>query len=87
MAMVVTCADDLVPATHSVRMGMAVVETLDLARFHLPIKARRGVAGRDATDPKLLAALWLHACIRGIGTAREHDRRRGAALVKIQIGD
>ena len=53
MAMVTTCPDDLVPATHSVRMVMAVVETLDLERFHLPIKARRGVAGRDATDPKL----------------------------------
>ena len=34
MAMVVTCPDDLVPATHSVRMVMAVVETLDLAVCH-----------------------------------------------------
>ena len=56
MAMVVTCADDLVPASHSVHMVMAVAETLDLQRFHLPIQARRGVAGRNATDPKLLVA-------------------------------
>jgi len=77
MAMVVTCPDDLVPATHSVRMVMAVVETLDLAGFHLPIKARRGVAGRDATAPKLLVALWLYACMRGIGSARELARRCG----------
>ena len=39
------------------------------------IKAREGVAGRDATDPELLVALWLYACIRGIGSARELARR------------
>ncbi len=77
MAMVTTCPDDLVPASHSVRMVMAVVETLELSRFHEPIKARLGVAGRDATDPKLLVALWLYACIRGIGSARELARRCG----------
>jgi hypothetical protein len=51
MAMVVSCPDDLVTATHPVRMVMAVVEKLDLSRFHEPIKARHGVAGRDATAP------------------------------------
>jgi len=48
MAMVVQCADDLVPAQHPVRMVMALVETLDVARFAEPIRAREGVAGRDA---------------------------------------
>ena len=67
MAMVVTCPDDLVSATHPVRLLMAVVERLDLQRFYEPIQARRGVAGRDATDPRLLVALWLFACTRGIG--------------------
>ena len=33
------------------------------------------MAGRDATDPRLLVALWLYACIRGIGSARELARR------------
>jgi transposase len=75
MAMVTACPDDLVPTGHSVRMVMAVVETLDLSRFHESIKARLGVAGRDATDPKLLVALWLYACIRAIGSARELARR------------
>ena len=37
---------------------MAVVEKLDLSRFHEAIKAREGVAGRDTTDPRLLVALW-----------------------------
>src|ERR1700723_3730264 len=75
MAMVVQCPDDLVPAQHAVRMVMALVETLDLSRFSEPIKAGEGVAGRDATDPRLLVGLWLYACIRGIGSARELARR------------
>jgi transposase len=75
MTMAVQCPDDLVSANHPVRMVMAVVEKLDLGRFHEPIKARQGQAGRDATDPQLLVALWLYACIRGIGSARELARR------------
>jgi transposase len=75
ITMVVQCPDDLVPAQHPVRMVMALVETLDLTRFSEPIKARDGVAGRDATDPRLLVGLWLYACIRGIGSARELARR------------
>jgi transposase len=75
VAMVIQCPDDLVIANHPVRMVMAVVEKLDLSRFHEPIKARQGQAGRDATDPQLLVALWLYACIRGIGSARELARR------------
>jgi transposase len=73
--MEVQCADDLVPAQHPVRMVMALVETLDVSRFSEPIKAREGVAGRDATDPRLLVGLWLYGCIRGIGSARELARR------------
>ena len=75
MAMVVQCPDDLVGPAHPVRMVMAVVEKLDLSRFCEPIKAREGMAGRDATDPRLLVGLWLYACIRGIGSARELARR------------
>jgi transposase len=75
VSMVIECPDDLVSADHPVRMVMAVVEKLDLDRFHEPIKARAGQAGRDATDPQLLVALWLYACTRGIGSARELARR------------
>jgi transposase len=75
MAMVVQCPDDLVSPTHPVRMVLSVVEKLDLSRFQESIKARAGEAGRDATDPQLLVALWLYACIRGIGSARELARR------------
>lgn len=75
MAWVAQCADDLVGPEHGVRRVAAVVEHLDLAAFRLPIKAREGVAGRDATDPQLLVALWLYACVRGIGSARELARQ------------
>lgn len=75
MEWVAQCADDLVPAQHAARLVMAVVEKLDLSQFSEAIQAREGVAGRDATDPQLLVALWLYACIRGIGSARELARR------------
>ena len=75
LAMVVHCADDLVRALHPVRTVMAVVEKLDVSGFCEPIRAREGIAGRDATDPRLLLGLWLYACVRGIGSARELARR------------
>jgi transposase len=75
MVMEVSCPDDLVSAGHRVRLVQSVVEKLDLRRFQEPIKARQGAAGRDATDPELLVALWLYACICGIGSARELARR------------
>jgi hypothetical protein len=86
MALVVQCPDDLVSATHPVRRVAEVVEHLDVSGFCLPIKAREGVAGRDATDPKLLIALWLYACVRGSvqraswrGNARRTRRFDGCA--------
>jgi transposase len=75
MAWVAQCPDDLVSATHPVRRVAEVVEHLDVSGFCAPIQAREGVAGRDATDPKLLIALWLYACVRGIGSARELARQ------------
>ena len=75
LGMVVQCADDLVRALHPVRTVMAVVEKLDVSGFCEPIRAREGIAGRDATDPRLLVGLWLYGCVRGIGSARELARR------------
>ena len=75
MGWVPQCPDDLIPAEHEARSVAAVVEKLDVSAFAEEIAAREGVAGRDATDPALLVALWLYACIRGIGSARELGRR------------
>jgi transposase len=75
MAWVAQCPNDLVPPGHPVRRIWEVVEHLDVSGFYETIKAREGVAGRDTTDPKLLVALWLYACVRGIGAARELARQ------------
>jgi transposase len=75
LALVPQCIDDLVAPDHGVRMATAVVERLEVGKFCQPIKAREGMVGRDATDPRLLIALWLYGCIRGIGSARELARR------------
>ena len=75
MAWVPECLDEVVPLTHPVRVVAALAAKLDLSAFRERIQAREGVAGRDATDPELLVALWLYACIRGIGSARELARR------------
>jgi transposase len=72
---VAQCIEDLVASDHEVRLVMSVVEKLELSGFHESIKAREGGAGRDATDPRLLVALWLYACIRGFGSARELARQ------------
>jgi transposase len=74
------CLDDLIPPDHPVRIIAAVVAELDLSQFSQPIKAREGVAGRDGTDPELLVALWLYACVRGLGSARELARRCAESL-------
>ena len=71
----VECLEDLVRPDHPVRMVAAVVAKLDTSRFAEGIEAREGVAGRDATDPELLVALWWYGCVRGIGSARELARR------------
>lgn len=75
MEWVAQCRDELVGPDHAVRMIAAVVEKLEVSGFEEAIKARAGVAGRDTTDPRLLIGLWLYACIRGVGSARELARR------------
>lgn len=69
------CPDGLIPVDHPARLLWQVTGKLDLSGFYDTIQARSGVVGRDATDPRLLIALWLYAAIRGIGSARELARR------------
>jgi transposase len=75
MEWVPRCLDDLVSPEHPVRRVAQMAERLDLSAFGQTIKAREGVPGRDATDPKLLVMLWLYACVRGIGSAHELARQ------------
>jgi transposase len=70
------CAlDALIPEEHTVRLVWAYVENLDLGDLLAKIKAVEGAAGASATDPRILLTLWLYATLRGIGSARELNRR------------
>ena len=66
--------DDLLEADHPARIVWAAVCTLDLKSWLSEIKAIERHVGRDATDPRLLVALWVFATLKGIGSARELAR-------------
>jgi transposase len=63
--------DELLEGDHPVRIIWAAVCKLDLSAWLSGVKA---VAGHDATDPRLLVALWVYATLKGIGSARELAR-------------
>ena len=66
--------ESLLPEDHRARSIWAYVEGLDLTPLYQAIAAVEGEAGRPATDPKLLLALWLYATVEGVGSARALDR-------------
>jgi transposase len=67
--------NDLLPEDHQARVVWAYVENIDLAPLYELIDAVERCPGRAAIDPKILLALWLYATLRGVGSARELDRR------------
>jgi len=78
-----THLDGLLPPDHRARLVWDFVEGLDLSALHARIRAVEGHAGRPAIDPAILVALWLHATLEGVGSARalarlcgEHDAYR-----------
>jgi transposase len=62
--------DDLLEADHPARVVWAAVCALDLKSWLGEIKAVEGHVGRDATDPRLLMALWTFATLKAVGSAR-----------------
>jgi transposase len=65
----------LVDEDHPVRAIWELVGRLNLAAFASTIGSLEGGAGRPAYDPQLLVSLWIYAYSRGIGSAREVERR------------
>jgi transposase len=63
--------DELVAEDHWVRTVWTHVSKLDLTRFIQRIKAVEGNVGRDATDPRILLALWVVALSEGVCSARQ----------------
>lgn len=56
------------------RLVWELVCQLDLDAWLREIKAVEHHGGRDATDPRMLLALWVFATLKGIGSARELAR-------------
>jgi transposase len=65
----------LVEEDHPARAIWELVGQLDLSAFAAGIGSLEGVAGRPAYDPRLLVSLWIYSYSRGIGSAREVERR------------
>lgn len=66
--------DQRLDGDHQARLVWNLVEKLDLSVLYQQIEAIEGVAGRNATDPRVLFALWLYAAVDGVGSARELER-------------
>jgi len=62
--------DEMLEADHRARLVWQAVGVLDLSHWLANIAAVEGLPGRDATDPRLLVALWVSATLDGIGSAR-----------------
>jgi transposase len=66
--------DQMLPEDDDARMVWDFVCQTDLSKLYAQVEAVEGVAGRDATDPRILLALWLYATIKRIGSGRELAR-------------
>jgi transposase len=62
--------ESLLGEDHRARTVWEFLSGLDLTAFYAHIKVRDDTAGRPATDPKILLALWLYATLEGVGSGR-----------------
>ncbi len=67
--------DRLLEADHPARLLWEAIGGLDLSGYYEGIKSNEEQGGRPATHPQLLITLWVYAYSRGIGSAREIERR------------
>jgi len=72
--------DGLLASDHRARIVWSFVESLDLIELYDRVRSREGTAGRPATDPAVLLALWLYATVEGVGSARELERLAGSDI-------
>ena len=72
--MVLRDLDSTLPEDHPARAIWEFLQKVDTSAFYAAIKAIDGVAGRPASDPRVLLALWLYATTQGVGSARQLDR-------------
>ena len=67
------------------RIVWAAVLALDLKSWLNEIKAIERHVGRDATDPRLLVALWVFATLKGIGSVRTRPAVCGVSAVPVAL--
>jgi transposase len=68
------CLDAQLPPDHRARLVWDFVVRLDVTTLENAVKSRPGRAGAPAIAPRLLLALWVYACLDGVGSARELAR-------------
>jgi transposase len=66
--------DQRLDADHTARIIWQLVQGLDLSSLYHQIDAVEGVAGRNASDPRVLFSLWLYAATDSVSSARELER-------------
>jgi transposase len=74
MEMLPTTLDDQLAEDHPARAIWASLEQVNLEDFYATIEAVEGEAGRPASDPQVLLAVWLLATAQGVGSARQVAR-------------
>src|SRR5436309_8362311 len=67
----------LIEEDHPARLLWEAVGRLDLEPFYKVIGSNTEEGGRPSYPPQLLISVWAYAYSRGIGSAREIDRRCG----------
>jgi transposase len=68
--------DELLAEEHQARIVWAYVCNLDFSELQERIQAVENGPGQAPADPRILAALWLYATLRGVGSARDHRRQQ-----------
>ena len=66
--------DERLDPDSQARVVWGLVCQLDLDAWLRDVKAIQGHVGRNATDPRLLVALWVFATLKAVGSARELAR-------------
>jgi transposase len=66
--------DQQLPHDHEARAVWLLVQELDFSAFHACVKAVEGHPGKPPFRPDVLFALWLYACLQGVGSARDLHR-------------
>ena len=72
--------DQQLPPEHEVRAVWDLVQHLDFAAYHAGVKAVEGRPGKPPFRPDVLCALWLYACLLGVGSARALHRHSAEDL-------